>query len=81
MCLGIFPCLLPVHIHSFSPEGSFLYSFIHSVQILCPVSPSPDGLPRDQQAAPAPTTAPPLLSVCSLGSRGFTPLTPALFPS
>ena len=38
MCLGVFPWLLPVHIHSFSPDGSFLYTFIHSF--------GPDSFPR-----------------------------------
>lgn len=79
---GSFPgSFLYIFTHLVQMAPSDIHSFTHLVQILCPVSPSPQGLPRDQQAAPAPTTTPPLLSVCSLGSRGFTPLTPALFPS
>lgn len=79
---GSFPgSFLYIFTHLVQMAPSDIHSFTHLVQILCPVSPSPHGLPRDQQAAPAPTTTPPLLSVCSLGPRGFTPLTPALFPS
>ena len=49
---------------------SCMHSSTHLVRILFPVSPSPHGLPRDQQGPPP---IPPQLSVCSLGSRGFIP--------
>ena len=54
---------------------SCIHSFTHLVQILFPVSPSPHGLPRDQQGAPPP----PKPHHCCLsaawgpGSRGFIP--------